>query len=160
MKNLFFFTSLIIIICSCSNNSKNIKSEDDKIQIFGDSTINEEGKISGLELINILSKKDSIMVKVEAPITSVCQKKGCWMRLELDNNIEMFVKFKDYSFFVPMESAGDIAIVQGLAKVDTLSVAWLKHEKKDSNATQEEIDAIIEPEISYTISEATGVIIR
>ena len=51
------------------------------------------------------------------------------------------------------------AIIEGLAKVETLSVEWLKHLKEDANAPQEEIDAITEPETIYSISEATGVMI-
>ena len=159
MKNLILIATLFLIY-SCSNNPKNSNLEVNEIQIFGDSTINEKGKISGAELINILSKRDSAIVRVEAPIISVCQKKGCWMYLELDSTIEMLVRFKDYSFFVPMECAGDTAIVQGVAKVDTLSIEWLKHLKEDANATQEEIDAIVEPKITYSISEATAVLIK
>ena len=104
MKNLILIATLFLIY-SCSNNPKNSNLEVNEIQIFGDSTINEKGKISATELINILSKRDSAIVRVEAPIISVCQKKGCWMYLELDSTIEMLVRFKDYSFFVPMECA-------------------------------------------------------
>ena len=51
------------------------------------------------------------------------------------------------------------AVIEGLAKVETLSVEWLKHLKEDANASQEEIDAISKPETIYSISEATGVMI-
>lgn len=159
MKNLILIFTLVLIY-SCTSDTTNSTLESKSIQIFGDSTMNEIGKISGSELITILSERDSAMVRVEAPITSVCQKKGCWMYLELDSTIEMLVRFKDYSFFVPMECAGDTAIVQGMAKVDTLSIEWLKHLKEDANATQEEIDAIVEPKITYSISEATAVLIK
>ena len=159
MKNLILISTFILIY-SCTSNTTNSTLESNSIQIFGDSTMNEKGKISGSELITILSERDSAMVRVEAPITSVCQKKGCWMYVELDSSIEMLVRFKDYGFFVPMESAGDIAVVQGIAKVDTLSIAWLRHLKEDANAPQEEIDAITEPKITYSISEATAVLIK
>ena len=59
-----------------------------------------------------------------------------------------------------MESSGNTAVVQGMAKVDTLSIAWLRHLKEDANAPQEEIDAITEPKITYSISEATAVLIK
>ncbi len=72
----------------------------------------------------------------------------------------MLVRFLDYGFFMPLDAAGRTAIIEGLAKVDTLSVEWLKHQKEDASASQEEIDAITEPEISYTIEEATGVILK
>ena len=127
---------------------------------FGDQNITEEGKVTGQELLNQLSENDSVQVKVEAVINSICQKKGCWMYVDLDEETEMLVRFKDYGFFVPMDASGSTAIVEGMAKVDTLSVAWLKHLKEDANAPQEEIDAITEPQIMYSMAEATGVIIK
>ena len=59
-----------------------------------------------------------------------------------------------------MDASGNTAIIEGMAKVDTLSVEWLKHLKEDANAPQEEIDAITEPQIMYSMAEATGVIIK
>ena len=143
---------LAILIISCSNNIQ-------EKQIFGDQNITEEGKISGLELLNTLSLNDSAQVKVEAKINSICQKKGCWMYVDLGDTTEMLVRFKDYEFFVPMDATDKIAMIEGMAKVDTLSVEWQKHLKEDANASQEEIDAISEPKIMYSIAEATGVII-
>lgn len=143
---------LAISIISCSNNIK-------EKQIFGDQNITEEGKISGLELLNTLASNDSAQVKVEAKINSICQKKGCWMYVDLGDTTEMLVRFKDYEFFVPMDATDKIAMIEGMAKVDTLSVEWQKHLKEDANASQEEIDAISEPKIMFSIAEATGVII-
>ena len=144
--------ALVISIISCSNNIQ-------EKQIFGDQNITEEGKISGLELLNTLASNDSVQVKLEAKINSICQKKGCWMYVDLGDTTEMLVRFKDYEFFVPMDATDKIAMIEGMAKVDTLSVEWQKHLKEDANASQEEIDAISEPKIMYSIAEATGVII-
>jgi len=151
MKHIIYIL-ITLVIFSCSNKIQ-------EKQIFGDLTINEEGKISGQKLLTTLSLEDSAQVKVEAVINSICQKKGCWMYVDLGEQTEMLVRFKDYEFFVPMDAIGDTAIIEGLAKVDTLSVEWLKHLKEDANAPQEEIDAITEPKIMYSIAEATGVII-
>tara|TARA_Y100000739_G_C20365792_1_gene354354 strand:+ start:109 stop:567 length:459 start_codon:yes stop_codon:yes gene_type:complete len=151
MKNILFLLTTCILT-SCSIESSNYK-------IYGDQNMTKEGKISGQELINKLAVNDSVQVKVEGVINSICQKKGCWMYVDLNEETEMLVKFKDYSFFVPMDSIGSTAIIEGMAKVETLSVEWLKHEKEDAKAPQEEIDAITEPKTKYTIAEATGVII-
>ena len=118
---------LAISIISCSNNIK-------EKQIFGDQNITEEGKISGLELLNTLASNDSAQVKVEAKINSICQKKGCWMYVDLGDTTEMLVRFKEYEFFVPMDATDKIAMIEGMAKVDTLSVEWQKHLKEDANA--------------------------
>ena len=127
--------------------------------IFGNLEMTEEGKISGEKLLETLAIQDSVQVKIEAVINSICQKRGAWMYVDLGKETEMLVRFKDYGFFVPIDATGDTAIIEGLAKIDTLSVEWLKHLKEDANASQEEIDAITEPKIIYSIAEATGVII-
>ena len=152
MKQIVYLITLILLF-ACTNNLKKEK------QIFGNLEMTEEGKINGEELLETLAKKDSVQVKVKAVINSICQKKGCWIYVDLGEETEMLVRFKDYGFFVPMDATGDTVIIEGLAKVDTLSVEWLKHLKEDANAPQEEIDAITEPKITYSIAEATGVII-
>lgn len=102
---------------------------------------------------------DSMPATLSAQITKVCPKKGCWMTLDLGPDKEMHVTFKDYGFFVPKDAAGKQATLKGYAKIDTLDVATLKHYAEDANATQEEIDAITEPEVTYAF-EATGVVIE
>lgn len=152
MKKISYFI-LFILLASCSNQNT-------ELQIFGNQEMTEEGKITTKELLQTLSTEDSAFVKVEAVINSICQKKGCWMYVDLNEETEMLVRFKDYGFFVPMDASGNTAIIEGMAKVDTLSVEWLKHLKEDANAPQEEIDAITEPQIMYSMAEATGVIIK
>ena len=151
MKKILY-TLFVATIISCSVESNK--------GVFGDKNTTEEGKINGQELLVALSENDSVQVKVEATINSICQKKGCWMYVDLNEETEMLVRFKDYGFFVPMDASGNTAIIEGMAKVDTLSVEWLKHLKEDANAPQEEIDAITEPQIMYSMAEATGVIIK
>ena len=93
-----------------------------------------------------------------ANIKAVCKKKGCWMNLDLSNNQEAFVKFKDYAFFVPLNADGSTAIISGKAYVDIVPVAELKHYAKDAGKSQAEIDAIKEPKREL-VFEADGVLI-
>lgn len=127
---------------------------------YGDTTITEEGAINTKQLLEKLKGVDSVEAKVEAVINACCQKKGCWMTVDLGDGKEMRVKFLDYGFFVPFNSAGHSAIIQGKAYTETVSVAELKHLAKDEeNKTQEEIDAITTPVVEYTFM-ASGVIIK
>jgi len=121
--------------------------------------INEEGAISGTDLITQFEGKDSLETKVVATINEVCAKKGCWMTLNLDDEQELMVRFKDYEFFVPKDASGKEATIEGIARMETISVAEQQHYLEDANASQEEIDAITEPEVTFTF-EATGVIIK
>ncbi|MGE0706988.1 MAG: DUF4920 domain-containing protein [Planctomycetota bacterium] len=53
-------------------------------------------------------------VRTAGRLQDVCRKKGCWMVL-VDHGVEVRVRFKDYSFFVPRDAAGREAIVEGIA---------------------------------------------
>ena len=143
---------LAISIISCSNNIK-------EKQVFGDQNITEEGKISGLELLNTLASNDSAQVKVEAKINSICQKKGCWMELDIGNGENALVRFEDYGFFVPMNAVGELAILEGAMKIDTLSVEWLKHQASDAGKSDSLIASITDFEVSYSIL-ASGVALK
>lgn len=102
---------------------------------------------------------DTVAVKFKSTIREVCKKKGCWMSMELPNNKESFVRFKDYGFFVPLNADNSEAIINGRAFIDVVSVAELQHYAKDGGKTQEEIDKITEPKITYAF-QADGVQIK
>jgi hypothetical protein len=91
-------------------------------------------KLKGLppvELSRVLARPvefDGKTVAVEAKIRRACQKKGCWMELATsEDGPGVRVTFKDYGFFVPLDSAGTTARVEGTVKVATLSAAHATH---------------------------------
>lgn len=96
---------------------------------------------------------------IEGKVQSVCQKKGCWMRIEKGNGENMIVTFKDYGFFMPKDCAGKTAVMKGIAYYDTISVDMLKHYAEDAGKPQEEIDKITDPEIAVSF-EAIGVVLK
>lgn len=104
---------------------------------------------------------DTVALKFKSKIKSVCKKKGCWMRLDLPNSKESFVRFRDYEFFVPLnaDEGNHEAIVSGRAFVTETSVAELKHYAKDGGKSQAEIDKITEPKFTYAFL-ADGVLIN
>lgn len=65
-------------------------------------------------------------VVVEGVITQACERKGCWMQLG-----GMRVTFKDYAFFVPLDSKGMQARAEGVTTVKKLS-------KKEADHLEEE----------------------
>ena len=81
MKKISYFI-LFILLASCSNQNT-------ELQIFGNQEMTEEGKITTKELLQTLSTEDSAFVKVEAVINSICQKKGCWMYVDLGEENEI-----------------------------------------------------------------------
>jgi hypothetical protein len=58
-----------------------------------------------------------------------------------------------------MNSAGREAIIEGVAKIDTQSVDWLRHKAEDAGKSDEEIAAITEPELKVSFL-ASGVILE
>ncbi|MFP9113362.1 DUF4920 domain-containing protein [Flavobacterium sp. RHBU_3] len=127
---------------------------------FGDKILadNAMSKEQMLKKYSTLKPGDSVTVKFKTNIKEVCQKKGCWMSLDLSQGKESFVKFKDYAFFVPLNAGGQEAIVHGKAFVSETSVAQLKHYAKDGGKSDEEIAKITKPEVKYGFM-ADGVLI-
>ncbi len=102
---------------------------------------------------------DTINIKVAAKVIEVCQAKGCWMSLNLDNGDEAMVKFKDYGFFMPKDIAGKEVIINGKAFVNEVPVNEQRHYAEDAGKSKEEIAAISQPKKTYSI-EADGVLIK
>jgi hypothetical protein len=73
---------------------------------------------------------DGKTVALEGTVRRACERKGCWMELAMpksDKGPGVRVTFKDYGFFVPTDSAGRTAKVEGVVKVAELSEERAKH---------------------------------
>lgn len=113
--------------------------------IYGAKTT-AKGAVDIAKLPAALAKKDSIgQTKVIAKVLDVCPKKGCWMKVQVDDSTTAFVKMKDYAFFVPLDLVGKTVVLDTEAKVKTTSVDELRHYAEDAKKPQAEIDAITKP---------------
>lgn len=163
-----FFSFLIILCCaviffSCNSENNQQAAAIDKTAIEYDTLVGESFKPENIITVNDIEQKlqgnNNVELVISGKIESCCQKKGCWMRMERENGEPMMVTFKDYGFFVPLESAGKTAIMKGIAYYDTISVEMLKHYAEDAGKSQAEIDAINEPELAISF-EASGVMLK
>ena len=147
-KYLFLLFLAATIIWACGGNGKPAKttiSEDGAVTMsFGDE-ITADGAIPLSEMVNKLNGKDTVFTKVSGVVESVCKKKGCWMNIVNDNGDEVFVKFKDYGFFMPLDCEGAKVVMDGFATVEETSVEELRHYAEDEGKSKEEIAAITEP---------------
>ena len=69
-------------------------------------------------------------VTVEGRVKSACTRRGCWMQISSDSDpsaASCRVTFKDYAFFVPTDSAGSRAKVQGSLTVDSVPPERVAH---------------------------------
>lgn len=71
-------------------------------------------------------------IATSGTIKQVCQKKGCFFLLT-DGENEARITFKDYEFFIPTNSAGNMVRLVGEFKVNELSEEKARHYAEDAN---------------------------
>ncbi len=163
MKVMMVF---LLIFAACKNDKTATKADAVKKEVIAYASFGE--KIDAKNVISIkemsdkfnnLKSGDTINVKFKSTVKEVCQKKGCWMKVDLGNDKETMVRFKDYGFFMPFNSKGQETILNGKAFVTTISVKELQHYAKDAGKTPEEIAKITEPKVTLAF-EADGVLME
>jgi hypothetical protein len=70
--------------------------------------------------------QDGQAVRLEGRIEAVCRNRGCWLELK-QGTASVHVTFEGYSFFVPKDSAGREAVLEGRVKVEKPKPEELEH---------------------------------
>jgi len=169
MKKILLFP-LFLIILNCGDvkkdNSQNdqASSQEDKkelqVSFYGD-TIDYHSPKDAAVVLNQLKKlnsKDTLKTTFQSTTTAVCKKKGCWMTLDMPEDLDIKVTFKDYSFFVPKDLDRQKVIVKGKGFLKEISVEEQKHYAEDAGKSEKEIAEIDSPKKEYRFV-ATGVAI-
>lgn len=149
MKKLFIF--LFSILAAYSVQAQNGDT-------FG-KKIDDKKAIEASVLPAKMGSEETMNAKVTGTVESVCQVKGCWMKVKMDNGETMRVMFKDYAFFVPKDIAGKTVVFEGEAQKKTVPVEHLQHYAQDAGKSKEEIAKITEPKQELTFI-ADGVIVK
>lgn len=159
----------LAVLSSCNTNTKENKEEtiEEEIEVTTEMAYQSFGeKISAADVMNAtdmalkynnLKPGDTVDVKFTADVKSVCQSKGCWMRLDMGED-EAMIKFKDYGFFMPKDIAGDKVVVRGKAFIDEMSIEDQRHFAEDAGKSAEEIALITEPKRTLSFT-ADGVLL-
>jgi hypothetical protein len=107
------------------------------------------------------AKYDGQDVKLTGTVGGVCQKKGCWMTVGTGEPGKETVRvtFKDYGFFVPRNSLGKQAVVEGRFQVTTLSQKEAQHYAEDAAKEGAPVQKVTEPQKALAMV-ATGVEIK
>lgn len=83
------------------------------------------------EVVKAPEKLAGKRLLVTGKVQRACSRKGCWLELAEDGagpkDPVLRVKFKDYAFFVPLDSAGSKARVEGQVEVSVLSEDHAQH---------------------------------
>ncbi|MDP5092904.1 MAG: DUF4920 domain-containing protein [Polaribacter sp.] len=164
---LTFFAVAILFVTACKTDKKTTETNENQTEItanfdtFG-AIISANDALSSKEMLtkfNSLQVGDTLNIKFSSSIKEVCSKKGCWMKLPLDQETETMVRFKDYGFFMPLDSKDREVIVEGKAFVTEVSVEDLKHYAQDAGKSAEEIAKITAPKKEFAF-EANGVLMK
>lgn len=110
--------------------------------------VTSESKAITVDKLSKKLKKDNKKVEgiaVKGKVTDVCEKKGCWLTIQTEDNSQFFVKMKDYAFFVPTALKGKNVVLEGTAERKVTSIDEQKHYAEDAKKPQAEIDAITTP---------------
>lgn len=156
MKNILML-SVLFFAFAC-NQAVEQSTEVVELEYYGEE-ISEEGAIEVAALVDLMVDGGQKEVKLVATIEECCQKKGCWMKVDMGDGNTMRVTFKDYGFFVPMDAAGRQVVMEGVASYEETTVEALRHYAEDAGQSAEEIEAIIEGK-KELVFEANGVILK
>ncbi len=97
--------------------------------------IEKAPNISLAELLKSPERQEGKSVVVEGKVRRACTRMGCWMELaELEKGPGVRVTFKDYGFFVPTDSAGANAKVEGTVKLVELSDRSATHYQSEGGS--------------------------
>jgi hypothetical protein len=161
-----FCATILLVFTACKDAKKeNTKVENPSKEIayatYGDKiseddALTKEQMLAKFENMNV---GDTVNVKFASNIKEVCSKKGCWMKLPLVDETETMVRFKDYGFFMPLDSQGKEVVVEGKAFVKITPVDELQHYAEDAGKSKEEIAKITVPRKEFAF-EANGVLIK
>lgn len=158
---VFFFVSLGAIAQDSQSENEQVVVEPIAMPSFG-MQIDQSNLISTVEMSEkyaAMKPADTLQTKFIATVTEVCQSKGCWMKLKMEDGQETMVRFKDYGFFMPKDIAGKQVIVNGLAFVEVMSVKDQKHYALDAGKSTDDIEKITTSKKTLSF-EADGVLLK
>jgi hypothetical protein len=150
-RSIVFLFAVSLVQSSLANDDSVIRlsepvSETLTHEIFGD-RLPESGE--PLSLKSLIAQSDLYMdqpVTVETRVAKVCQKKGCFF-IAQEGPVTARVTFKDYSFFIPTNSANKPVTLYGIFSRSVVSEEEAHHFAKDLGENSTEAGAGIE----YTI---------
>lgn len=155
MKKVFLST--VVILFAIAVNAQPPAGDAKPGDQYGEK-ITADGAVNIADVAAKLDKTESIDTKIKAKIVDVCPKKGCWLKLQVNDSTTAMVKMKDYGFFLPLAAKGKTVVLDGKVQMKTTSVAELKHYAEDAKKSKEEIAAITKPENEIRVM-AKGIVV-
>lgn len=115
----------------------------DDAEIFGAPLNAEATPVSLGTLLERPAEFVGETVRVEAQISQVCQKKGCFM-IATSGEGAMRIAFKDYAFFVPTDTGGKTVTFTGTVIARELTEEQAAHLRADAGSDDIEAGPVYE----------------
>ncbi|MEX2671747.1 MAG: DUF4920 domain-containing protein [Phycisphaeraceae bacterium] len=109
----------------------------------------ETSPVTASALLADIDSYDGKHLRVSGTVSSVCQKRGCWLAMHPKGRAEpIFVKFTCpiEGRLIPAEAEGKHAVVEGEVSQREITESYARHLKEDAGASAEEIEAIKGPQ--------------
>lgn len=121
--------------------------------------IGNSKKVSLNKVLKNPTKYAGKTVLIEGVVVRSCKSEGCWAEVaENKDSKSVRVKMKDHSFFIPLQSAGSSARIEGVVAVKTLSKKEVDHLMKDDGAKFDNINA--DGSVTEVSFDAAGIELR
>ena len=135
-KFLYTIVALTLVFSACKS---------DPYETFGQDFEITKDTLTARQMDDLFDEieiGDTALVTFSSKIDAVCQKKGCWMEVDLDEGYVARVTFLDYGFFVPLNAGGSEAIIYGKEFWKADSAAEKRHYAEDAGEeyVEEELD--------------------
>ncbi len=88
--------------------------------------LGDSPKVALADLAKNAERYSGKTVRTEGVVSEVCQDMGCWMVLKTGDQ-SVRVSFKDHAFFLPKDSAGMAAVMEGVFSPKSASGGEAKH---------------------------------
>lgn len=161
MKKFNILLAILLVFTACKDAKKESENPAEATLAYttAGAPVSEGDVLSETEIDRTyagLQPGDTLTTRFEGEVESVCQMKGCWMRLQLPGDETVMVRFKDYGFFVPKDIAGKRVLVEGKAFVSEVDEEERRHMAEDAGKPDSLITQITGSAMQKGF-EATGV---
>lgn len=132
--------------CAANSTAASPSTQPTKWTAYGEPMkLTDADNLSAGKVLADVAKYDGKTVRLTGNVTSVCAKKGCWLKMSSEGApTEVFVKFTCPidGRLIPTEAVNKPAIVEGVLTVKTISEEDAKHYAADAGKSKEEIASI------------------
>lgn len=141
MKNILAATLMALLLATSPGNTARAEtlrlSEPVAVtgdaEIFGAALDTDARPVSMSELLDSPSEYVDTAIRVDARISEVCQKKGCFM-IATAGERAIRISFEDYAFFVPTDTGGKKVTLTGRLVERTLTEEEAAHFREDAGS--------------------------